>query len=316
MVNNPIPKGLRSEAKKASRILMDFTQCDPKSKYIDKIIPPGIIVKAKGLAILTVFKGGFLVTARGGSGLVIARTPEGTWSAPSALGLAGLGGGFEIGVELTDFVIVLNSQAAVDAFSRNGNVTLGGNISVAAGPVGRNVEGDVTVKSISAIYTYSKTRGLFAGISLEGSALIERKDTNRRFYGGEISAREILSGEIPQPGEAQRLYDALEIHAENYIAYRDAKLQLTPGGMPLLPAPPLWMPSSQSASNYPMDQDWNNDLIVTTLYPFQGEKPCDLSFDVGERITVITRTADQDDWWEGKLNGKVGIFPANYVKFD
>lgn len=78
MVNNPIPKGLRSEAKKASRILMDFTQCDPKSKYIDKIIPPGIIVKAKGLAILTVFKGGFLVTARGGSGLVIARTPEGS----------------------------------------------------------------------------------------------------------------------------------------------------------------------------------------------------------------------------------------------
>ena len=81
---------------------------------------------------------------------------------------------------MTDFVIVLNSQAAVDAFSRNGNVTLGGNISVAAGPIGRNVEGDVTVKSVSAVYTYSKTRGLFAGISLEGSALIERKDTNRR----------------------------------------------------------------------------------------------------------------------------------------
>lgn len=82
--------------------------------------------------------------------------------------------------QLTDFVIVLNSQAAVDAFSRNGNVTLGGNVSVAAGPIGRNAEGDVTVKSISAVYTYSKTRGLFAGISLEGSALIERKDTNRR----------------------------------------------------------------------------------------------------------------------------------------
>ena len=81
---------------------------------------------------------------------------------------------------MTDFVIVLNSQAAVDAFSRNGNVTLGGNISVAAGPIGRNAEGDVTMKSVSAVYTYSKTRGLFAGISLEGSALIERKDTNRR----------------------------------------------------------------------------------------------------------------------------------------
>ena len=81
---------------------------------------------------------------------------------------------------MTDFVIILNSQAAVDAFSKGGNLTLGGNFTIAVGPLGRNVEGDVAMRSPAAIYTYSKTKGIFAGISVEGSALIERKDANRK----------------------------------------------------------------------------------------------------------------------------------------
>lgn len=76
------------------------------------------------------------------------------------------------------------------------------------------------------------------------------------------------------------------------------------------PSKPYNQPTSHNSSS----QDWSAELIATTIYPFQGEKPCDLSFNVGERITIITRTATQEDWWEGKLNGKVGIFPANYVK--
>ena len=81
---------------------------------------------------------------------------------------------------MTDFVIILNSQAAVDAFSKGGNLTLGGNFTIAVGPLGRNMEGDVAMRSPAAIYTYSKTKGIFAGISVEGSALIERKDANRK----------------------------------------------------------------------------------------------------------------------------------------
>ena len=82
--------------------------------------------------------------------------------------------------QVTDFVIILTSQSAVDAFSQGGNLTLGGNLTVAAGPLGRNLEGDLAMKGQAAIYTYSKTKGLFAGISLEGSVLIERKDTNAK----------------------------------------------------------------------------------------------------------------------------------------
>ncbi len=82
--------------------------------------------------------------------------------------------------QVTDFVIILNKRAAIEAFSKGGNLTLGGNFTVAAGPVGRNMEGDIAVRSPAAIYTYSKTKGLFAGVSIEGSYLVERKDANRK----------------------------------------------------------------------------------------------------------------------------------------
>ena len=83
--------------------------------------------------------------------------------------------------QVTDFVIILNKRSAVEAFAKGGNLTLGGNFTIAAGPIGRNVEGDVSVRSPAAIYTYSKTKGLFAGISIEGSYLIERKDANKKY---------------------------------------------------------------------------------------------------------------------------------------
>ncbi|KAK6192052.1 hypothetical protein SNE40_003598 [Patella caerulea] len=219
MVNTPIPHSLKSESKKAAKILREFTM--PNAKVgPDKLIPAGMFVKAKGLAILTVVKMGFLVTARGGSGIVIAKKDDDEidystgWSAPSAIGIAGLGGGFEIGAEVTDFVIILTSRAAVDAFSKGGNLTLGGNFTIAAGPLGRNLEADVAVRSPAAIYTYSKTKGIFAGISVEGSALIERKDANRKFYGEAIRAHQILSGDVEPPDECTALYDVLREHRD------------------------------------------------------------------------------------------------------
>ncbi|KAL4225058.1 SH3 domain-containing YSC84-like protein 1 [Mactra antiquata] len=214
MVNTPIPHSLKSEAKKAAKILKEFTV--PTAKMgPDKLIPGGILLKAKGLAILTVVKAGFLVTARGGSGIVIAKLNDGitsAWSAPTAIGIAGLGGGFEIGAEVTDFVIILNKRSAVEAFSKGGNLTLGGNFTIAAGPLGRNLEADIAVRGQAAIYTYSKTRGIFAGISVEGSGLIERKDANKKFYGRDIRAFEILKGDVAQPEECACLYEVLEMH--------------------------------------------------------------------------------------------------------
>ena len=177
----------------------------------EKVIPPSILANAKGLAILTVLKAGFLGSGRFGSGLVVARLPDGTWSAPSAIGTIGAGFGGQIGFELTDFVFILNDNSAVKTFAQAGSLTLGGNVSLAAGPVGRNAEaaGAASLKGVAGIFSYSKTKGLFAGVSLEGSGIIERRDANEKLYGTRYTAQQLLMGNVPPPSQAAPLMNIL-----------------------------------------------------------------------------------------------------------
>ncbi len=170
-------------------------------------IPPAVMRDAKGLAIITVMKAGFIVSARGGTGVVIARTKKG-WSAPSAIGTGGAGFGFQIGAQVSEFVIVLNTYDAVRAFSRGGNVQLGADLSVAAGPVGRAAEAGIMPKA--AIYTYSRSQGLFAGVSLEGTVIGTRDDANADYYGRRLSPQEILSGKVKPPASGARLQATLK----------------------------------------------------------------------------------------------------------
>ncbi|NXI05395.1 SH3Y1 protein, partial [Pachycephala philippinensis] len=333
-VNNPIPSNLKSEAKKAAKILREFTEITSRNGP-DKIIPPHVIAKAKGLAVLSVIKAGFLVTARGGSGIVLARLPNGTWSAPSAIGIAGLGGGFEIGIEVSDLVIILNHDRAVEAFAKGGNLTLGGNLTVAIGPLGRNLEGDVALRSSAAVYTYCKSRGLFAGVSLEGTCLIERKETNRKFYGQDIRASAILLGDVPFPAQANDLYETLASFTE---VYENEEQKNNPGKsvreqrrVCALLFHIGFLLEMEGIFHYEKidlydhidyfsvfvtlfyDDSRSDPVEVTALYSFEGQQPGDLTFKAGDKITVTTKTNSQFDWWEGRIGGKTGIFPANYV---
>lgn len=226
-LNNPLPSSLDSECKKASRILTSFI--NPKQAFgPDKVIPPSILQGAKGLAILTVVKGGFLASVRVGSGLVVARLSDGSWSAPSAIGTAGAGFGGQIGAELTDFVFILNDAAAVKTFSQAGSITLGGNVSIAAGPIGRNAEasGAASLRSVAGIFSYSKTKGLFAGVSLEGSVIVERKDANKKFYNANVTAAQLLGGSIPAPPAADALTRVLRsrIFRGSYDQHNDVDM--------------------------------------------------------------------------------------------
>ena len=144
---------------------------------------------------------------RGGSGVVVARLADGSWSAPSAIGSVGAGFGGQIGFELTDFVFILNDANAVKTFAQAGSLTFGGNVSIAAGPVGRNAEaaGAASLRSVAGIFSYSKTKGLFAGVSLEGGGMVERRDANEKLYGRRWTAREILSGQVAPPPAAEPL---------------------------------------------------------------------------------------------------------------
>jgi SH3 domain-containing YSC84-like protein 1 len=170
-------------------------------------IPDVIMREAKGLAILTLTKGGFVFTGRGGTGIVVARTDKG-WSGPSAIGAGGMGFGFQAGAQVSELVILLNTPDAVVAFAQGGNVTLGGAMSLATGPVGRDLEGSMTAGAV--MYTYSRSQGLFAGVSLEGTVIGTRDEANADYYGKlGVTAREILSGSVPPPAGAEKLLKIL-----------------------------------------------------------------------------------------------------------
>lgn len=188
--------GMQGDVDQAVTIIERFQDIPEKS------IPKAVLRDAKGLAIMTVTKAGFVFSGRGGTGVVVARTRKG-WSGPSAIGTGGAGFGFQIGVEVSEFVIVLNTDAAVRAFSGGGNVSLGTDLSVAAGPVGRSVGASVT--PMAAVYTYSRSQGLFAGISLEGTVIAARNETNAEYYGKAVTPEQILSGKVKPPAGAKRL---------------------------------------------------------------------------------------------------------------
>ena len=169
-------------------------------------IPETVLKHARGLAIIKVLKVGFGVSGKGGEGVVVAKTKHG-WSGPSFIGTGGAGVGFQIGAEVTDFVFVLNNEDAVRAFSHGGNVTIGADVSAAAGPVGRHAEADVA--PVAAIYTYSRSKGLFAGVSLQGAVIVTQSDANRRYYGHEVTPEAILSRKVSPPSGASHLIAAL-----------------------------------------------------------------------------------------------------------
>lgn len=168
----------------------------------EKQIPRKIMENARGLAILHVLKVGFGLSGKGGQGVVVARTGHG-WSGPSFIGVGGAGIGWQIGAQVTDYIFVLNNDAAVRAFSREGNFKLGADVSAAAGPVGRDAQAAVT--PTAAVYSYSRSKGLFAGVSLEGAVIATQKDANARYYGHPVTARAILRGKMPAPAGASKL---------------------------------------------------------------------------------------------------------------
>lgn len=198
----PLKAGTKEdlEVQQAATIMRRFKSMPERE------IPRHVMRDAKGLAILTVTKGGFIWSGKAGHGVVVARTNHG-WSGPSFLRTGGVGFGAQIGAEVTEYVLVLNTPEAVQAFAKDANVELGGSLSVAAGPMGRNAEADVTPKA--AVYTYSRSQGLFAGASIEGAVIGTNKKANQHYYQSPISASSILRGYGHKPASFGQLLGSL-----------------------------------------------------------------------------------------------------------
>jgi lipid-binding SYLF domain-containing protein len=198
------PEDLK-RAQDAVRVLDEIMQAP------DKAIPQDLLREAKAIAVVPdVIKAGFVFGGRRGEGLVSIKSPDGTWSNPSFVTLTGGSVGFQAGVSATDVVLVFRTQRGVDGIV-NGKFTIGADASAAAGPVGRSAQASTDAQLKAEIYSYSRSRGLFAGVALDGSALRIDQDANAAVYGAGITPRRIFEGGVTNvPGPVVDFRDRLE----------------------------------------------------------------------------------------------------------
>src|SRR6202045_1218512 len=164
----------------------------------DKGIPQEVLGSAECVAVVpSLLKGGFIVGGRFGRGLASCRTPKG-WSAPAFFAVKGGSVGLQIGGQAVDLVmLIMNNDGMQHLLSSK--FSLGADASVAAGPVGRHAEGNTDWKMRAQVLTYSRARGIFAGVSLNGAVVKQDKDSTREFYGHMVTFRAALTGEVDPP---------------------------------------------------------------------------------------------------------------------
>jgi len=214
---NPASTRAADDKSKDQERLRDSGQVLKEIVNIPDNIPQSLLDKADCVIVIpSVIKGAFMVGASYGRGAMTCRSGDafqGPWSAPTMMALEGVSFGFQIGGQATDFVLlVMNNRGASSILSSK--VKLGGDASAAAGPVGRDAAAATDVTMRAEVLTYSRARGLFAGISLEGSTLRPDNDANQRVYGKRLEAKEIaLHGAVPIPDSAKLLIETLNQHS-------------------------------------------------------------------------------------------------------
>jgi lipid-binding SYLF domain-containing protein len=180
----------RERAVKAGEVLSEIMQIPEQG------IPTDLMGRAEAVAVIPhVVKGAFGVGGEFGKGLVSERTANGRWSAPSYIKIAGGNVGLQLGLQATDLVLIFTDREGFQGLL-DGKVKLGADMGVSAGPVGRNAEVGTDVLLKSPVVAYSRSKGLFAGIALDGSVVSIDGDANRAVYGHEVPAKDILSGEV------------------------------------------------------------------------------------------------------------------------
>lgn len=175
-------------------------------------IPRDLLNRARCVVVLpSVVKGAFIVGADYGRGAMVCRSGpnyDGPWGSPSMMALEGVSFGLQAGGQATDFVLLVMNRSGINSLLKS-KVKLGGDASVAAGPVGRTAEASTDAFMRAEILTYSRSRGVFAGVSLEGATLHSDEDANAALYGHDVTARRIIEGPTsPRPPASAQLLDS------------------------------------------------------------------------------------------------------------
>jgi lipid-binding SYLF domain-containing protein len=184
----------------------------------DQGIPYELLQKSAAVAIFPgVIKAGFVLGAEYGQGVILHHdVKSGRWSAPAFFAIAAGSVGWQVGAQSTDLILLIRNDRGLKAILKN-EFKLGADLSVAAGPVGRKAQAGTDITFESEVWSYSRSRGLFAGISLEGARVYSQEESNMAYYGKNLSAKEILLGaDIKKPESATRLIHTMEDFSISY----------------------------------------------------------------------------------------------------
>lgn len=198
-------------SKEEQRVADSADVLDQFLRIPEQSIPPALLARAYAVAVVPgVVRIGFGLGARRGKGILVVRQDDGSWSNPAFVTLTGGSLGFQAGVQRTDVVLVFKTRRGVDNIS-NGKLTLGADASVAAGPVGRSVEGATDIRFQAEIVSYSRARGIFAGVSFAGSGVTMDRKSNAAFYSSPSMTPEKIFASSPNiaPDIANRFVQVL-----------------------------------------------------------------------------------------------------------
>ena len=190
-------------------------------------IPAALLADAQGIAIIPgVLKAGFVIGGKAGHGVVFSRTADGTWGGPAFVTIGGASLGLQAGVQSTDVVLVFKTRRSLERVVQGkGKLTLGADVAIAAGPIGREAAAGTDVRLRAEIFSYSRSRGLFAGVSFDGAAIVYDYDANQAFAQNQsppiIALVEKLRAQIIAASDPKSI----------------APVQMLP---PALPPPPKW----------------------------------------------------------------------------
>jgi lipid-binding SYLF domain-containing protein len=256
----PALAGPREEARllEAVQVLED-TQAMP-----DQRLPTWLMRRAQGIAVMpTVVKVGLGLGGRGGKGVLTIRDAQGRWSNPVFITLAGGSIGWQAGVEASDIILVFTTRRSVEGLT-GGKVTLGADASVAVGPVGRQVSGATDFQLDAEVYSYSRSKGLFGGIAIDGTVITIDHKANASYYERPgVLASDIFSERAPAaPASAQRLLNTLR------------RLPAGGDGVPATAATPAGpAPPPATAQQAPAPSDRGLESGGATTYPLDPNRP-------------------------------------------
>ena len=205
-----------SKDKAAARVLEALDTLNMAMKQDDKSVPRDLLKQAKAVAIFPgMIKAGFIIGGEGGTGVICMRHNDGSFSPPAFFTMAGASFGLQIGAASTDLLLVVMKKKGLDGILHN-QVKFGAGVSAAVGPVGRSASAGLTAAAKEAdVLSYSWSKGVFAGIALDGMGMEYDKATSKNYYGKDLGVRDILEkGKASPPASAKKLMSALEKYSK------------------------------------------------------------------------------------------------------